>query len=117
MISPLTKPGTRIVCIDDEDVDKYANRPRDACGLDGIRRGLAYTVREIRPDGIARCGFIVVLHELRRPRDWGYALERFELAALPKAITDCLEVVDLPLTIEEFKRQDADADARLRMPY
>jgi hypothetical protein len=39
------------------------------------------------------------------------------VAELPAAITECLTTVDLKLVIDEFKRQDADATARLLFPY
>lgn len=120
MISPKTPAGTRIVCVNDTG---SFNPPHLAGNndLEGLTKGRVYTVKRI--EFVQWAGQpAVVLREIVRRRGFGlhsdgYALARFELAALPKAITDCLEVVDLPLIIDEFKREDADAAMRRLLPY
>ena len=115
MISPMTPAGTRIVCIE-YPVNKVWAATGKPCHLPTppIKVGGVYTVFNIERASAAQVKFAVELVEFRGDL---FGLDLFELAALPKAITDCLETVDLSLIIDEFKRQHADADARLRMPY
>jgi hypothetical protein len=109
MISQFTPPGSRVICIE-APFARVARRYK----LTIPKVGAAYTIGNIY-EAETYSGFAVVVPELKA--NHGYCLSLFELAALPKAITDCLETVDLPLIIEEFKREDADAAMRLLLPY
>ena len=80
-ISPMTPPGTEIVCINDT-LDDFVVLPAMIYGgdLDGLTKGKIYTVRDIVP--INSCyynsDFEVVLNEIiRNPPDEGFAIERF----------------------------------------
>lgn len=110
MISPYTRPGTKVLPI---------RTLRKRHGQGPFKCDVPLTIRHIETNEYicATCsGSFWAVTEEAGP-DFVFSLCLLRLLALPKAITDCLEVVDLPLIIEEFKRQDADADARLRMPY
>ena len=110
MISTNTPAGTRIVCIKRPTVGIKGNDWE----LGHVDVGAVCTVSSICAHDEFKIGFGVELVEVP---DVLYGLPCFELAALPKAITDCLETVDLPLIIEEFKREDADAAMRRLLPY
>jgi hypothetical protein len=118
MISPKTPAGTRIVCIDDNaGGDRFKSNVVSFTipGLDGLRKGNVYTVKCVQPNVASRNGLEVVLNEITRSvitgvtYHWeGFALERFELAALPKAITDTLTAYpnDLAKEIERLEEQE-----------
>ncbi len=115
MISPMTPAGTRVVCIK-EVTRSIIGEYKVPAVSSPIHLGDTYTVAEIGAcDALQPTGFELLLQEF--DRQYWFGLHLFELAALPKSITDCLETVDLPLIIDEFNRQDADATARLLMPY
>jgi hypothetical protein len=91
MISPFTKPGTKVVCIDASLTNAYNTRPCKL-ELDGLQLGATYTVDEIRPHALNKDGLIVVLQEIIRRNTPGYSLRRFRYAELPKSLTDLLNV-------------------------
>lgn len=89
MISPNTAPGTWVVCIDDRDGIFKHRGPhiRWIGGLDGLKRGEIYRVREVVVTHFKEHP-VVRLVEIRRPKrcngpsfptpiEGGYALERF----------------------------------------
>ncbi len=107
MISPHTPAGTRIAFIRTplSIVTNKRSSPFD--------KGDEVTLIDIFPMEKLPSGYAAAIEEHYK----FYCLSLFRRVELPKSLTDCLEVVDLPLIIDEFKRQDADADARLLMPY
>jgi len=109
MISPISAPpGTRVIC---KTNGAIVNEIGNVWTAPELVDGATYTVWRYRNGGVLLCEVKIA------PGFGGFCLQRFELAALPKSITDCLETVDLPLIIDEFNRQDADATARLLFPY
>ena len=114
MISPNTPVGTRIVCIDDVPDGKY-NCIKLSGDLDGLTAGTVYTVLCVRPERTSVCGFNVILKEITRSDKSGYSLHRFELAALPKAITHCLTAQPIQFN-DEIRERDL-AVIRHLMPY
>lgn len=107
MISANTPPGTKIAFVRNP-VSFLTNEITTP-----FRQGDEVTLLDIFPFGKLPSKYVAAIDESGK----FYCLSLFRRVELPRAITDCLEVVDLPLIIEEFKRQDADADARLRKPY
>ena len=100
MISPMTAPGTKIICVDDG--------PTELFGVifdnDGLRRGEVYTLEGIfpAPDVREEPGFIVTLAELKRDVDLiGWNIGRFKIASLPRSITSLLDVVSTDLEAAE----------------
>ena len=98
-ISPFTVPGTKIICVDDGDHGRYTDPHMIRVGgMDGLKAGEIYTVERIEYFGFpGREMLACVLVEIRRVKGAyfftdGFSLERFNLAALPKAILDCLDV-------------------------
>ena len=82
MISPMTLPGTEVVCINDNKMAFAKPGILYIGGLDGLTKGKIYTVKEITPDPYERVTFIVILNEITRTvyRDRdpnGFAIERF----------------------------------------
>lgn len=77
--------GQHVVCVDDRvgvfDVPGVAYN--DERGLDGLRRGVVYTIRAVGDDGVPSLSKATVwLAEIQRPpsKGWGetgYAAERF----------------------------------------
>jgi hypothetical protein len=80
MISPFTPPGTKVVCVDDDDSGKYTMGVCDNDTAMPIRKGEVYTVVVITPDDWAKNFYAVMLHEvpLRNDRDTGYDIARFD---------------------------------------
>lgn len=80
MISPNTKPGTEVVCVDD---DTHAYRIPgvfyDETGLlGGLRKGEIYSVEKIEIEYAAKSGFAVKLAGISRGYgDRGYDIARF----------------------------------------
>lgn len=115
MLSPFTKPGTKVVCIDAEGSDKYGGTYGAFNGEDAravLRKNEIYTVAEI---GLykGRLKPSVMLEEY----PWwtgGFALERFRPAALPKAIMDTLVGVPIDLCLDEIQRIREDENRRIR---
>jgi len=86
MISPFTKPGTKVVCISSGSLVHRGNmsiRPH------WIKVGKAYTVVEVVEHPSTKSGFVVALEE--SPVAY-YGLHLFRYLELPKSITDCLNV-------------------------
>ena len=80
MISPMTLPGTEIVCINDNKMAFAKPGILYQGTLDGLTKGKIYTVKEITPDH--RSEYIVILNEIARPVYMdhdpnGFAIERF----------------------------------------
>lgn len=91
MISPNTPPGTEVVFKPiSEDWDRGTNEP-------GLRPCFVYHVGRIVPCcGASSCVLFLVetarFHRWRRvdglKRRWGFPLEDFELAVLPRCLSD-----------------------------
>jgi hypothetical protein len=95
MISPHTKPGTLIVCIDAEPTHKFmieVLRTSAVNQMSGLRKGSVYTVASIVPCDIDIDGLVVVLDEIDRcsAKVPGFSLRRFKIAVLPSCLTDAL---------------------------
>lgn len=90
MISPQTPPGTKIICIDADANGKYMSAIWLG-GLDGLQKGQIYTVRMIYPTKRTVSGFGVLLHEIMRGGNHGWAIDRFKYLELPKCLTDALD--------------------------
>lgn len=109
MISPMTAPGTKVVCVDDEkDRGRFTPSGLIIVGdLDGLRRGFVYTVSSIQRDPRISGQYLVVLAEICRRviagNDYhlpGYSLARFKLAALPSCLTDTLTRTKIQESLE-----------------
>jgi hypothetical protein len=94
MISPWTKPGTKVACIRaDADfiprLDFYVNDN----DMGELEEGAIYTVSNVLYDDLDNL-FTVLLDEIpvRSPPgdDWGYSISRFRLAELPSCLTELL---------------------------
>jgi hypothetical protein len=98
MISPMTPPGTKVVCVNDGPSTQFSVR-FNRCASTVLRNGKVYTVTGIefdRDDSLYCCTLAGI--------QWrgGFALERFRYLDLPKSITDCL--TEQPLLIDEMSR-------------
>ncbi len=89
MISPHTTPGTQVVCVDASSDGKYMSGLWVG-GLDGLKQGQIYTVKAIYPTHRAISGFAVLLDEIKRDGNQGWAIDRFRYLDLPASITDAL---------------------------
>jgi hypothetical protein len=89
MISPHTPAGTKIVCVDASPNGKYTSAIWIG-GLDGLQQGGIYTVKAIYPTDRAISGFAVLLQEIERDRNQGWAIDRFRYLELPSSITETL---------------------------
>lgn len=77
-ISPMTPPGTEVVCINDELYAFALSTRRYYPTLDGLTKGKIYTVRKIIPSaGVGTSNFSVIINEIDRCDGSGYAIERF----------------------------------------
>ena len=98
MISPFTKPGTKVVCIDNSDalVTFGMSGP---FASDVLHVGKVYTILEWleAPNGALNIFLLEVPH--RGSGDFGFNRARFRLAELPRVLTDILTAV--PIVMRE----------------
>ena len=59
MISPMTLPGTEVLCINDNKMAFAKPGVLYIGGLDGLTKGKIYTVKEIIPDPYERVTFAI----------------------------------------------------------
>lgn len=101
MISAHTPPGTRVVCIDDDQFACCVPGWNYVGTLDGLKKDVVYTIAEIVPAASLKSGFAAVLHEIVRPRVYlgfnrGFDIARFRYADLPSCLTELLKPVHIP---------------------
>lgn len=111
MISPHTPPGTHVVVVWATDVMQealyklvhrqywpifYALYPGGF--TPPFKVGDRYTVKSIRPCAEAKQGYVVTLAEM----DGAWGLPHFDVAVLPKALTDLLVGKDVPADTMEL---------------
>lgn len=103
MISPWTKPGTKVVCIDAVAHTRYM-RGVPTRALMPLVEGEVYTVLNVHQTDADIGGFTVYLSEipLRSTFDNGYSLRRFRPAELPRCLTDIL--IAVPLAISDMEQ-------------
>jgi hypothetical protein len=95
MISPFTKSGTEVVCVNDE-LWRYTIPGFNYRGsLDGLTKGSVYTVSQIVKAGEGSYSdHEIILREIRRPGErQGFAIERFrylDLAGLDALLTQSI---------------------------
>lgn len=106
MLSPHTKPGTKIICI------------RDMVRMQGalpIRKGTILTVDCIVPDARESGNFGVIVKEIpvvtkkigwwpfREEYRFAYRLDGFRVLELPSCLTDLLKIEKLPIRKEDLE--------------
>jgi hypothetical protein len=94
MISPFTKPGTKVVCVNDSDDLSLCRGKRL-----NYRVGEVYTVDRIIIHVITGEP-VVQLVEVSHRQGFGLRLKRFRYLDLPKCLTDCL--TEQPLLVDEL---------------
>jgi hypothetical protein len=95
MISSHTAPGTKVICIDADCDGKYMSAPWIG-GLGSLKEGEIYTVKATYPTDRAISGFAVLLYEIERDQDQGWAIDRFRYLDLPSCISDALNAQPMP---------------------
>lgn len=94
MISPSTPPGNLVVCVDDEQHQRYRASPcswQFAPPPSGFRKGGLYTVHRVFKTAEMASGHAVFLAEFGE--DCGFALERFRPATFLETIIHACEGV------------------------
>jgi hypothetical protein len=108
MISPMTPPGTEVICIND-DPDAFINPKYFYIGdLNGLKEGEIYTIFKIYPT--QPCNWImseyeVIVYEIDRPFGRGFAIERFRYLELAKLDELLKEPVQLTFYVEKEKEK------------
>lgn len=92
MISPHTPPGTKVVCIEGGPDEDYPHAT-----IPDLVTGEVYTVARIVLIGDGE--FLVDICEAGISDEWGYCLEGFRLAELPRCLTELVRKAPSPLVV------------------
>ena len=107
MLSPHTPPGTLVVCVNNGPL---VNSHRIIMAAPELVEGRVYTLAHVRRVNHKTFGeyFGVHLQEVvANPNLCGFNPARFKPAVLPKALTDCLVVENIPTEIKNDTLEDA----------